>query len=192
MGLLPSWPPSSRNPKFKQGSSVAAMPTGVLLERTRPDLAPKTTMTLRQKSRICSAALLVCATVATLHAEASSGHSEVPCFSIHVRLNGKMVDGPQTLTIKTKERKWCQGRSKTRPLWRSKSRPVDGCEGVGLFRGEVPLERSGRGPSPLRRGGDGCSASFIGISVLKAGFVYGGSASGGSCRRSSPGCGRGG
>ena len=27
----------------------------------------------------------------------------------------------------------CQGRSKTRPVWRSKSRPVDGCGCVGAF-----------------------------------------------------------
>ena len=47
-------------------------------------------------------------------------------------------------------REGCQGRSKSRPVRRSKSRPVDG-DGVGLyFGGEGALERSRRGPSPPR------------------------------------------
>jgi len=40
----------------------------------------------------------------------------------------------------------CQGQSKTRPLWRSKSRPVEGCGCSGIVAVEGPLERSGSGP----------------------------------------------
>jgi len=65
-------------------------------------------MTTRKKSKFISAALLVCAIVGTQRAEAFGGHSDGPCFSIHVRLNGKAVDGPRTLTIKTKDRKWVE------------------------------------------------------------------------------------
>jgi len=45
----------------------------------------------------------------------------------------------------------CQGRSKTRPLGRSKSRPVVASSGCWVCGVEGPLERSGRGPSTPRR-----------------------------------------
>ncbi len=54
------------------------------------------------KSMICGVALLLCTSAANLHGQATSGNGETSCFAIHVRLNGKLVDGPQTVTFKTK------------------------------------------------------------------------------------------
>ena len=44
----------------------------------------------------------------------------------------------------------CQGRSKRKPIWRSKREPVRG-RITRVFGGESALERSGRGLSPPRR-----------------------------------------
>jgi hypothetical protein len=60
----------------------------------------------------------------------------------------------------------CQGRSKTRPVWRSKSRPVDKCVVVVGWGIEGPLERSERGSSiPQRLAG---WMTFFGATVLMA------------------------
>ena len=45
--------------------------------------------------------LLVCSSPATLNAQTASRQNL--CFAIHVRLNGKLVAGPQTITVKTTE-----------------------------------------------------------------------------------------
>jgi hypothetical protein len=42
----------------------------------------------------------------------------------------------------------CQGRSESRPVWRSKREPPGTCEGCWSLRGRGALERSGRGPRP--------------------------------------------
>jgi hypothetical protein len=66
---------------------------------------------------------------------------------------------PTTLRISTPSRRCgisarCQGRSKTRPVWRSKSRPVDSRWLLWDCGVEGALERSGSGPSTPRRIGD--------------------------------------
>jgi hypothetical protein len=65
--------------------------------------AAATTMTILQKSVIPCVALLLCASAANLHAQAEGKKGGASCFAVHVRLNGKVVDGPQTVTFKTKE-----------------------------------------------------------------------------------------
>ena len=47
-------------------------------------------------------ALLLCMAVGTWSAQSAIAQ-ESKCFSIHVRLNGKPVDGPQVITLKTKQ-----------------------------------------------------------------------------------------
>jgi hypothetical protein len=53
--------------------------------------------------------------------------------------------------------KACQGRSKSRPLWRSKREPLNKDEDGVVFGGEGALERSGRGPSPPKPRSEGQS-----------------------------------
>jgi len=60
-------------------------------------------MTLRQNSVICSLALLLCSSAVGLHAQATASNVGGKCFAIHVRLNGKTVEAPQTITLKSKE-----------------------------------------------------------------------------------------
>jgi len=50
---------------------------------------------------ICGVVLLLCTSAANLHAQPTGGNGESPCFTIHVRLNGTLVDGPATVTFKT-------------------------------------------------------------------------------------------
>lgn len=57
-------------------------------------------MSTSQRSILCNFALLLCLN-AVLSAQ-SATPQEPPCFSIHVRLNGKPVDDPRTITYKTK------------------------------------------------------------------------------------------
>jgi hypothetical protein len=60
-------------------------------------------MRTSRRIRLCSlSALLFCIAVATLSAQSPTSQ-EPHCFSIHVRLNGKLVDGPQIITLKTKQ-----------------------------------------------------------------------------------------
>ena len=66
----------------------------------------QTTMTLCPKSMTCSVVLLFCVSAVSLRAQAMNRHREDTCFAIHVRLNGKVVDGPETMTFKTKEHEW--------------------------------------------------------------------------------------
>lgn len=47
-------------------------------------------------------ALLLCMAVGTWSAQSATAQ-ESKCFSIHVRLNQKAVDGPQVITLKTKQ-----------------------------------------------------------------------------------------
>jgi hypothetical protein len=63
---------------------------------------PKSMSTLH-RSRVCSlSALLLC--VVALSLLAQSTMPQAPhCLSIHVRLNGKPVDGPQVITLTTKQ-----------------------------------------------------------------------------------------
>src|SRR5580700_9893924 len=72
-------------------------------QREPKRLQETATMTSGQKSVVCSAALLLCASATNLHAQAASGNGVSPCFVIHVRLNGKAVTGPQVITFKTKD-----------------------------------------------------------------------------------------
>jgi hypothetical protein len=55
---------------------------------------------------ICSVMLLLCVSTVNLQAQATGRHREDLCFAIHVRLNGNVVDGPETVTFKTKEHEW--------------------------------------------------------------------------------------
>lgn len=56
-----------------------------------------------QRSMTCNLwALLLCMAVTGLSAQSATAQ-EPQCFSIHVRLNGKPVDGPQVITLKTKQ-----------------------------------------------------------------------------------------
>src|SRR5206468_8135501 len=54
-------------------------------------------------SVVCALTLLIFASPANLHAQAVAANSQNSCFAIRVRLNGKLIDGPQTITFKTKE-----------------------------------------------------------------------------------------
>lgn len=63
----------------------------------------QTTMTPWQWSMICGVSLLLGACAANLHAQAAVEDGEKPCFAIHVSLNGKQLDGPQTVIFKTDE-----------------------------------------------------------------------------------------
>jgi hypothetical protein len=63
----------------------------------------------------------------------------------------------------------CQGRSETRPLWRSKSRPVGRCWVVVRLSGE-------KGRWSVAEAALLPRALGIGSSVLRMGFVCGGSA----------------
>lgn len=57
----------------------------------------------RPASRLCSLwALLLCMAVGAWSAQSATAQ-ESKCFSIHVRLNGKPVDDPQIITLKTKQ-----------------------------------------------------------------------------------------
>lgn len=53
-------------------------------------------------STLLSFALLLCFNSTRLLAQ-SNAPQESPCFGIHVSLNGKSVDGPQVITLKTKQ-----------------------------------------------------------------------------------------
>jgi hypothetical protein len=55
-----------------------------------------------QRSVLCSFALLLCLDVTKLWAQIATPQ-QPQCFSIHVRLNGKPLDGPQVITLKTRE-----------------------------------------------------------------------------------------
>jgi hypothetical protein len=77
----------------------------ILANRNSPDCKEleDAIMTLCTKSMICCAALAICSSAANLHAQARSGNGDESCFAIQVRLNGKPVAGPKTVTFKTKE-----------------------------------------------------------------------------------------
>jgi hypothetical protein len=61
------------------------------------------TMSTSRRSILCSvSAFLLCIDAAMLPAQ-STTLREPQCFSIHVRLNGTPVDGPQVITLKTKQ-----------------------------------------------------------------------------------------
>jgi hypothetical protein len=60
-------------------------------------------MILLRKFVIFSGALLSGAYVANSQSAAQRENSRAPCFAIHVHLNGEAIDGPQTVTFKTKE-----------------------------------------------------------------------------------------
>jgi hypothetical protein len=51
---------------------------------------------------MCGFVLLLCMGASELLAQAAEA-SETHCVTIHVRLNGRPIDGPQTITLKTKE-----------------------------------------------------------------------------------------
>jgi hypothetical protein len=58
---------------------------------------------ITRRSILCSFwALLFCMAVGAWSAQSATAQ-ESKCFSIHVRLNGKPVDGPQVVTLKTKQ-----------------------------------------------------------------------------------------
>jgi hypothetical protein len=63
----------------------------------------------------------------------------------------------------------CQGRSKTRPVRRSKSRPVDGDEVIEYVGGEGALERCGRGPfAPEARSEDSGLGAVFAAALLES------------------------
>jgi hypothetical protein len=55
-----------------------------------------------RRSILCSFALLLCFNAVTLSAQ-SATPQEPQCFSIHVHLNGKPLDGPHAITLKTEQ-----------------------------------------------------------------------------------------
>jgi hypothetical protein len=58
---------------------------------------------MRPSRRLIFLSLVLLAASATgMSAQESGSKSVVPCFSIHVHLNGKVVEDPQRVTIKTK------------------------------------------------------------------------------------------
>ena len=60
-------------------------------------------MITSRRSILCSLwALLLCIDAAKLSAQ-SATPQKPQCFSIHVRLNGKPIEGPQSITLKTKQ-----------------------------------------------------------------------------------------
>src|SRR5271170_532116 len=69
------------------------------LKRLQQDAKPMIT----RRSILCSLwALLLCMAVGAWSAQSATAQ-ESKCFSIHVRLNRKPVDGPQVITLKTKQ-----------------------------------------------------------------------------------------
>jgi hypothetical protein len=65
----------------------------------------RTTISAPRASRrrpTCGAVLFLCIGATGLLAQ-SATHQEPQCFSIHVHLNGKPLDGPQVITLKTKQ-----------------------------------------------------------------------------------------
>src|SRR5258706_3837571 len=59
-------------------------------------------VTTSRKSMLCSFALLLCFNAANLSAQSATS-KESQCFGIHVHLNGKPLDRPQVITLKTKQ-----------------------------------------------------------------------------------------
>lgn len=59
-------------------------------------------MSTLRRSILCSFALLLCFNAAKLPAQGATPQ-QPQCFSIHVRLNGKPIEGPQAITLRTKE-----------------------------------------------------------------------------------------
>jgi hypothetical protein len=66
-------------------------------------------------------------------------------------LNQATLDKLHALRLTGMAEAYCQGRSKTRPSGRSKSRPVIARSGCWICGVEGPLERSERGPSTPSR-----------------------------------------
>lgn len=59
-------------------------------------------MSTSRRSMLCTVAMLLCFSAATLSAQSATLPAS-QCFSIHVSLNGKPLDGPQEITLKTKQ-----------------------------------------------------------------------------------------
>jgi len=51
---------------------------------------------------ILSTTLLLCANIANAQ-EVGKNRASERCFTIHVRINGKLVEGPQTITLKVRQ-----------------------------------------------------------------------------------------
>jgi hypothetical protein len=51
----------------------------------------------------CGLTVLLCASGPNLHAQTGKTTNQNSCFAIHVRLNRKLVDGPQVITLRTKQ-----------------------------------------------------------------------------------------
>jgi hypothetical protein len=60
-------------------------------------------MTSHSVSVASGLVLLFCLSAANLHAQAVRPIGQIPCFAVHVRLNGKLVDDPQIITFRNKE-----------------------------------------------------------------------------------------
>jgi hypothetical protein len=69
------------------------------LERLQQDAKP---MSTRRSILSTVLALLLCMIAAELSVQSATAQ-ESHCFSVHVRLNGKPVDGPQVVTLKTQQ-----------------------------------------------------------------------------------------
>jgi len=59
-------------------------------------------MNTSRRSVVIGLALLLCTSASKLSPQATTP-DEAHCFAIHVRLNGKSVDDPKTITYKTKD-----------------------------------------------------------------------------------------
>jgi hypothetical protein len=59
-------------------------------------------MNTSRRSVVCGIGLLVCLSAPRLFAQAAT-REESHSFAIHVRLNGKRVDSPQVITLKTEK-----------------------------------------------------------------------------------------
>lgn len=68
----------------------------------KPEGLLQTAMRSSRRSIFLSLALLLVASATGMHAQESGNKGRVPCFSIHVRLNGKVVENPLSVTFKTK------------------------------------------------------------------------------------------
>jgi hypothetical protein len=68
----------------------------------KPEGLLQTAMRSLRRPIFLSLTLLLVASGTGIYAQGSGNKGGVPCFSIHVRLNGKVVEGPLRVTFKTK------------------------------------------------------------------------------------------
>jgi len=59
-------------------------------------------MSSRSASMTSGLVLLFCLSIAKLQAQAVQPIGQIPCFAVHVRLNGQLVDDPQIMSAGNK------------------------------------------------------------------------------------------